>query len=267
MRNFHFHFTYCSALLLVALLGSPIAQAQKPRTAKPAAQPATSATTTASPNLSVEMLPPPSAPAAKVAASKVPRSSTTGQGAPNPAAAVARLGQPVPPELPEKVKEAARIVSDSFGAPVELVETFMREAMWLQKNEKVPAAAFVGLAILESAGFSSELYQKAKNPFGMKATKPLWTGPVHKMWHEGKMTDFRKYDTPRGAVQDFAKFLRSRKWFRDAFQCEADDYNCFIDKMMADAEKKEPGYARDPEWGNKIRRVIKKYQLEPLSEP
>lgn len=171
-----------------------------------------------------------------------------------------------PDELPIKVREAAQIVSDSFGAPVELVETFMREAMWLQKNEKVPASAFVGLAILESAGFSSELYQKAKNPFGMKATKPLWTGPVHKMWHEGKMTDFRKYDTPRGAVQDFAKFLRSRKWFRDAFQCEANDYNCFIDKMMADAKKKEPGYARDPEWGNKIRRVIKKYKLEPLSE-
>ena len=171
-----------------------------------------------------------------------------------------------PPELPEKVREAARIVSDSFGASVELVETFMREAMWLQKNEKVPAAAFVGLAILESAGFSSELYQKAKNPFGMKATKPLWTGPIHKMWHEGKMTDFRKYDTPRGAVLDFAKFLRSRKWFRDAFQCPADDYNCFINKMMADAQKKEPGYARDPEWGNKIRRVIKKYKLEPLGE-
>lgn len=181
--------------------------------------------------------------------------------APSTASPTAKLN-----ELPEKVKEAARIVSDSFGSPVELVETFMREAMWLQKNEKVPAAAFAGLAILESAGFSSELYQKAKNPFGMKATKPLWTGPVHKMWHEGKMTDFRKYDTPRGAVQDFAKFLRSRKWFRDAFQCEADDYNCFIDKMMADAKKKEPGYARDPEWGNKIRRVIKKYKLEPLSE-
>jgi len=168
-------------------------------------------------------------------------------------------------DLPTKVKEAAQIISDSFGTPVDLVETFMREALWLQKNEKVPAVAFVGLAILESAGFSSELYQKAQNPFGMKAKKPLWTGPIHKMWHEGQMTDFRKYDTPRAAVQDFAKFLRGRKWFRDAFQCKADDYSCFLDKMMADAKKQEPGYARDPEWGNKIRRVIVKYKLESLN--
>lgn len=178
----------------------------------------------------------------------------------------AKVTTKTPPPLSAEVRAAAQMVSDSFGAPAELVETFMREAMWLQKQEQVPAAAFVGLAILESAGFSSELYQKAKNPFGMKATKPLWTGPVYKMWHEGQLTDFRKYDTPRAAVQDFAKFLRSRKWFRDAFTCKATDYNCFIDRMLADPAKKEPGYARDPEWGNKIRRVIKKYKLEPLSK-
>lgn len=251
------HFIHFPALVLALLLSGTFAQAQKTGAVKPAAKP----TASASSGLSAEVLPTASKPAAKAAQPKAATAKPTAQAAAQKPSAL-----PAPPELPMKVKEAARIVSDSFGAPVELVETFMREAMWLQKNEKVPAAAFVGLAILESAGFSSELYQKAKNPFGMKATKPLWTGPVHKMWHEGKMTDFRKYDTPRGAVQDFAKFLRSRKWFRDAFTCPADDYNCFINKMMADAEKKEPGYARDPEWGNKIRRVIKKYKLEPLGE-
>lgn len=257
MRNFRF--TYFPVLAFTALLGGPLAQAQK----NSASKPGTSSGATATPNqLSSTSQLPVEKPVAKSAVQKsAPEKLQPITAAPDVADA-----RTAPPELPEKVKEAARIVSDSFGAPVELVETFMREAMWLQKNEKVPAAAFVGLAILESAGFSSELYQKAKNPFGMKATKPLWTGPVHKMWHEGKMTDFRKYDTPRGAVQDFAKFLRSRKWFRDAFRCEADDYNCFIDKMMADAAKKEPGYARDPEWGNKIRRVIKKYKLEPLGK-
>ena len=262
MRNYRS--TFFPALLLAALVGGPLAQAQKTSATKPAG-----ASTTSS-GITVEMLPPPTEAPAQTTAPKTAAARPTSKpaAAQKPVTAAVPTSAPTttPPDLPEKVREAARIVSDSFGAPVELVETFMREAMWLQKNEKVPAATFVGLAILESAGFSSELYQKAKNPFGMKATKPLWTGPVHKMWHEGKMTDFRKYDTPRGAVQDFAKFLRSRKWFRDAFQCEADDYNCFIDKMMADAVKKEPGYARDPEWGNKIRGVIKKYKLEQLSE-
>lgn len=179
---------------------------------------------------------------------------------PAPAAPVAA------PELSLEQKKSAKMIADSFKSKLEVVEAFMKEAKWLQQTEKVPAAFFVGLAILESAGFNSELYQKAQNPFGMKATKPQWNGTIHKMWHEGQMTDFRKYATPREAVSDFSKFLKSRRWFQDAFKCQTTDVECFITSLMANAEKKEPGYARDPEWGNKIRRVIKKYKLEALSE-
>ncbi len=79
MRNFHF--PLFPALVLAALLGSPLAQAQKTRPAKAVARPATSTGYHyARQGLSVEMLPPPSVPAAKVAASKVPQSSTTGEG-------------------------------------------------------------------------------------------------------------------------------------------------------------------------------------------
>lgn len=159
---------------------------------------------------------------------------------------------------------AAQIVSDSFGAPIAIVERFMREAMAVEKSEHVPAAAFVAIATLESTGFTSYLYKNSGNPFGMKAG-PAWTGATFVMWHEGKMTPFRAYATPTEAVYDFARFLRSRKWFRDALTCPTGDYECFIRGVSVHAKRREPGYAADPAWPDKVRRVIKQYRLEVLS--
>jgi len=161
------------------------------------------------------------------------------------------------------IRGVAQMVSDSFGAQVDLVETFIREAKDMERDEGIPATAFIGIAILESSGFTSYLYQNAKNPFGMRATK-IWRGETFVMWHEGTDSHFRKYNSPREAVRDFAAFLNSRKWFRDALACSTSDLECFLVSMSADASKKEPGYAADPEWANKIRRVIKKYGLDRL---
>lgn len=161
------------------------------------------------------------------------------------------------------VRAVAQMISDSFGAEVPLVEEFIREAKRLEKEKKVPATAFIGIAILESTGFTSYLYQNAKNPFGMRATS-IWKGPTFVMYHEGRDSKFRKYDTPSDAVQDFAVFLKSRKWFLDAFKCSPSNVECFIKGLSANWKKHEPGYASDPEWPNKVRRVIKTYQLETL---
>lgn len=157
----------------------------------------------------------------------------------------------------------AKMVSDSFGAPSMLVEEFIREAKALEKEEGIPATLFIGIAILESTGFTSYLYKNALNPFGMRATK-IWHGPTFIMFHEGADAPFRKYETPRAAVRDFKAFLQSRKWFHDALQCPVNDIDCFLKGMSANPAKKEPGYARDPEWANKIRRVIRTYKLESL---
>lgn len=161
------------------------------------------------------------------------------------------------------LKTIAKMVSDSFGAPVALVEEFIREAKALEKDEGIPATVFIGIAILESTGFTSYLYREAKNPFGMRATK-IWHGPTFVMFHEGADAPFRKYDSPREAVRDFNHFLESRKWFQDALKCPVDDVDCFLNGLSANAAKKEPGYASDPEWPNKVRRVIKTYKLAQL---
>lgn len=159
----------------------------------------------------------------------------------------------------------AQMISDSFGAPVTLIEEFIREAKALEKDEGIPATAFIGIAILESTGFTSFLYKQALNPFGMRATK-IWHGPTFTMFHEGADSPFRKYESPRAAVRDFNHFLESRKWFLDALKCPPTDIECFLNGMSANWAKKEPGYASDPEWPNKVRRVIRTYQLERLND-
>lgn len=164
------------------------------------------------------------------------------------------------------VNSIASIISDSFGAEIPLIEEFIWEAKKLERDEKVPATVFIGIAILESTGFTSYLYQNAKNPFGMRATS-IWKGATFVMFHEGADSHFRKYETPREAVRDFASFLRSRKWFRDALKCQATDAECFIKGLSANWKKREPGYASDPEWPNKVRRVIKTYNLDTLKQP
>ena len=164
------------------------------------------------------------------------------------------------------IRAVAQMISDSFGAEIPLIEEFIREARQLEVEKKVPATVFIGIAILESTGFTSYLYQNAKNPFGMRATT-IWKGPTFVMFHEGRDSKFRKYESPKGAVQDFAVFLNSRKWFRDAFKCPVTDLECFITGLSANWKKREPGYASDPEWPNKVRRVIKTYNLESLKTP
>jgi flagellum-specific peptidoglycan hydrolase FlgJ len=155
------------------------------------------------------------------------------------------------------------MISDSFGAPTPLIEEFIVQAKQMEAREGIPATAFIGIAILESTGFTSYLYQNARNPFGMRATK-IWKGKTFVMFHEGADAPFRKYDSPAAAVRDFANFLRSRKWFKDALRCKDRDVECFLSGMSANPKKREPGYARDPEWPNKVRRVIRTYQLDLL---
>lgn len=162
-----------------------------------------------------------------------------------------------------KVNSLAQGIALVYGGSPEYINEFLREAIRLEKRQGIPAAALTAIAILESGGFSSHLFENAKNPFGMKTSK-AWKGPTFSMWHEGAMTCFRLYKTPRLAVEDFAAKLKGRRWFADAFKCPDSDYDCFIAALMPSAG--EPGYSRDPEWGNKIKSIIKRYALQELEK-
>jgi flagellum-specific peptidoglycan hydrolase FlgJ len=167
-------------------------------------------------------------------------------------------------ELPPAVRQLTQTLASVYGAPESTVDFFIREAIQLEQSHGLPAGAVLGIGILESGGFTSDLFQAARNPFGLKASAP-WTGPVHYMWHEGDIQGFRVYADAAQAVQDFARLVQSRRWYADALQCPLANSTCFVQGLTPTGT--EPGYSRDPQWGGKILDLIDRYDLDMLSNP
>lgn len=163
---------------------------------------------------------------------------------------------------PEGRQIAAQIAA-VYGGPQDYIETFLLEAQKLEQEQGIPAPMVVGIAILESGGFSSFLFENALNPFGMRATHP-WKGETFVMFHEGADAPFRKYAHAREAVQDFSILLYSRVWLADALNCPDGDTNCYLQKLSASEKPKHPGYSRDPRWAEKVKGIIKRYGLDKL---
>jgi flagellum-specific peptidoglycan hydrolase FlgJ len=163
--------------------------------------------------------------------------------------------------LAPEAQTVARTLSNVYGADPVYVESFLREALVLEQNQGIPAVATVGIAVLESGGFTSELFRQSQNPFGIKASSP-WQGAVVAYWHDQQLTPFRAYGSAEEAVQDFGRFLYTRRWFADAFRCANGDYSCFLDALTAAG--REPGYSLDPSWAEKVRDVIIRNDLTVL---
>ncbi|MFN4080281.1 MAG: glucosaminidase domain-containing protein [Saprospiraceae bacterium] len=166
--------------------------------------------------------------------------------------------------LSARQKNIVANISTTYGATPEVVSDFVQAAMRVEREKGLPAEAVVGMAILESAGLTSFLFAESKNPFGIKGRKPF-AGPVYVMWHEGEDTPFRRYDSTYEAVLGLEAFLQERRWFHDALKCRGDS-ECFITALMANKARKEPGFSADPEWGNKIRNIIRRFDLAGLRQ-
>ncbi len=179
------------------------------------------------------------------------------------ASTVLHAQAPKPVRVGPGGEKIAAQIADVYGGPQEYIETFLLEAQKLEQEQGIPAPAVVGIAILESGGFSSFLFENALNPFGMRATYP-WKGETFVMFHEGADAPFRKYAHAREAVQDFSVLLYSRVWLADALNCPDGDTNCYLQKLSASEKPKHPGYSRDPRWAEKIKGIIKRYDLDKL---
>jgi len=170
---------------------------------------------------------------------------------------------PRPEQLGPAEKLIAAQIASVYGGPQKYIEEFLLEAKVLEAEHGIPAAMVVGIAVLESGGFSSYLFEHAKNPFGMRATHP-WQGATFVMFHEGADAEFRQYAHAREAIKDFSILLYSHAWLADALNCPDGDVNCYLSKLSASAKPKHPGYSRDPKWGEKIKGIINRYGLQKL---
>ncbi|MEM4203920.1 MAG: glucosaminidase domain-containing protein [Candidatus Methanomethylicaceae archaeon] len=134
----------------------------------------------------------------------------------------------------------------------------------------VAPGAVAAQAALESAFGTSKLSTDGNNLFGIKATKS-WDGPV--VEYETKecingewitiTARFRKYESWRECVFDYAKIINRLPWYRDAVDAArvGDDIG-FINGLLA--SEKQPGWATDPKYAEKIKRIMDKYNVQTL---
>lgn len=130
------------------------------------------------------------------------------------------------------------------------------------KKSGVLASLTVAQAILESAWGESELATGGKALFGIKATKS-WKGKVYckdtKECYDGvnlvdvKNAAFRAYDSWEESVTDHSAFLKANKRYKEVIG--ETDYKKACEAIKA------AGYATDPDYVEKLVKLIEDYDL------
>ncbi len=126
---------------------------------------------------------------------------------------------------------------------------------------KIPVPVLIGIAIHESAYFSSDLAKSASNVFGITALRDWNNRPIYRKGHplrntltgkfENKSTPFRFYENRGESVYDFAAFISHQRYAK-AWKCQ-EDIECWLEELKA------AGYAQDPNWAREITSMLKRY--------
>lgn len=130
------------------------------------------------------------------------------------------------------------------------------------KKSGVLASLTVAQAILESAWGKSELATGGNALFGIKATKS-WKGKVYckdtKECYDGvnlvdvKNAAFRAYDSWEESIEDHSAFLKANKRYKEVIG--ETDYKKACEAIKA------AGYATDPDYVEKLVKLIEDYEL------
>jgi len=151
-------------------------------------------------------------------------------------------------EATSKVKVTTELV-------LQYIEKYKSVAMENMKNHGVPASVSLAQAILESGAGTGKLSVSANNHFGIKCHKD-WNGPGVNHDDDALQECFRKYNNVYDSYQDYAAFLRGRKWYDPLFKLDKNDYKGWAYGL------KKAGYATDPKYPLKIIGIIERYQLQ-----
>ncbi len=130
-----------------------------------------------------------------------------------------------------------------------------------QAASKIPASFTIAQAALESGWGGSELYQKARNVFGIKVY-PGWTGDVFKLptheYQDGQLieviADWCLYASYADCIADHARFLTDEPRYAGCFAHPYTGPRFAIEVAKA-------GYSTDPQYAEKIASIIHQYQL------
>jgi flagellum-specific peptidoglycan hydrolase FlgJ len=163
-----------------------------------------------------------------------------------------------------RLHPAKQPVESNRDAPQEVyqyLQSYQYLARELNSQTNIPVALTLAVAGLESHWGTSELAQSANNHFGIKANN--WTGLKHckttlEYWGDDPvyvLDCFRKYPLIRESFQDFGAFIKSRQQYQYLFDQQITDSYSWAYALQAGH------YATDPEYAQKLIRVMEMYQL------
>lgn len=153
----------------------------------------------------------------------------------------------------------------------EFIRTAHRAAIRARDVHRAPIVPSIAAAqaALESRWGESELALEANNLFGIKAGRS-WSGPTHTLptrefdpdtgWRT-VVVAFRAYGDWTECYRDYGDIIATRPWFADARAAAIrGDAEGFLNGLLAQPGR-EPGWATDPAYKNKVLDIARSYGL------
>ena len=168
-----------------------------------------------------------------------------------------------------KPASATRALPERFESPEEFVRHLLPMAERAAESSGINPLVMVAQAALETGWGRHMIEGKTGSPsfnlFGIKADQ-RWSGESVDIatteFREGlpmsERASFRAYPDYESSFRDYASFLESNPRYRDLLAA-ADDPDKFALGLQ------EAGYATDPNYGEKIRRILNADTMETLS--
>jgi len=153
----------------------------------------------------------------------------------------------------------------AFGGPAqkgtrqEYIDMFAKVAIQEMIQYHIPASITMAQACLESSDGNSPLATEGNNHFGIKC-KNNWSGPSIRRDDDARDECFRKYRNAIESYRDHSEFLTGSMRYQFLF-----DYNIRDYKKWAYGLKKA-GYATNPQYPERLLKIIEDFQLYRLDE-
>ncbi|AOY87928.1 flagellar rod assembly protein/muramidase FlgJ [Marinobacter salinus] len=187
------------------------------------------------------------------------------------------------PRLPEQVEKVMSVADTAASRPLENPEPlperfespehFVREllpvAERIARDKGIDPKLMVAQAALETGWGRHMIKGDGEEPsfnlFGIKADQ-RWQGDSVTIttteYREGlpmkEQADFRSYPDYESSFRDYISFLESNPRYREVLSA-ADQPEVFAERLQ------QAGYATDPDYGDKIRRIMNRDSLMTLS--
>jgi len=134
------------------------------------------------------------------------------------------------------------------------IKKYASVAVSEMKRSGVPASITLAQGILESRSGLSPLAKDGNNHFGIKCHK-TWKGKRQYADDDAKHECFRVYRSADESFRDHSDFLRYNDRYKGLFELKPTDYKGWAKGL------KKAGYATDPQYPQKLIKIIEDYKL------